>query len=171
MKHVLRPASLRGQINKNSARIVYIFILLFSVHSNAEIFVDRAIVRLGPETSNREDIKVINNDDEVSYVQVEVLEVRNPGTEQEERVTVTDPDKIKLIASPSKLMIPAKSQKLVRVVNLDPGANEERIYRVNITPVLPPLQENKGSVVRIVVAYQSDVIVDTCRTGLMSCIP
>ncbi len=67
---------------------------------------------------------------------------------------------MKLIASPSKLMIPANSQKLVRIVNLDPGSDQERIYRINVTPVLAPLQENEGSVVRVVVAYQLLVIVD-----------
>lgn len=129
----------------------------------AEIFVDRAIVRLGPSSSNREDVKVINNGGEVGYVQVDVFEVRNPGTEQEERIKVIDPDSIKLIASPSKLMIPANSQKLVRIVNLDTAATQESIYRINITPVLPPLQEEEGSVVRIVVAYQLLVITDPAQ--------
>lgn len=128
--------------------------------SHADIFVDRAIVRLGAGAATREDVKVINNGGDVGYVQVDVFEVRNPGTEQEERVKVTDPDAVKLIASPSKLMIPANSQKLVRIVNLDPAATGERIYRINITPVLPPLEQEEGSVVRIVVAYQLLVIVD-----------
>lgn len=126
----------------------------------SDIFVDRAIVRLGADKPPREDVKVINNGSETGYVAVEVLEVRQPGTAGESRVKVTDPDQMKLIASPSKLMIPANSQKLVRIVNLDPGSDQERIYRVNVTPVLPPLQEDEGSVVRVVVAYQLLVIVD-----------
>lgn len=136
------------------------FYLLFSGSAWSDIFVDRAIVRLGADAAPRQDIKVINNGSEVGYVAVEVFTVNNPGTEQEERVKVSDPDKVKLIASPSKLMIPANSQKLVRIVNLDPGNNQERIYRINVTPVLPPLQEGEGSVVRVVVAYQILVIVD-----------
>lgn len=131
-----------------------------SAVSWGDIFVDRAIVRLGADKQPREDIKVINNGSDVGYVEVEVLAVHNPGTPEEQRVKVTDPDQIKLIASPSKLMIPANSQKLVRIVNLDPGSTEERIYRINVTPVLPPLQEDEGSVVRVVVAYQLLVIVD-----------
>ncbi|MCW8194024.1 fimbria/pilus periplasmic chaperone [Proteobacteria bacterium 005FR1] len=126
----------------------------------ADIFVDRAIVRLGADKPPREDVKVINDGSEVGYVSVEVFEVQNPGTESEQRVRVTDPDQVKLLASPSKLMIPPNSQKLVRIVNLEPANDQERIYRINVTPVLPPLQEDQGSVVRVVVAYQLLVIVD-----------
>lgn len=128
--------------------------------SHADIFVDRAIVRMATGESPREDIKVINNGAETGYVQVEVLEVHNPGTPEEERVKVTDPENMTLIASPSKLMIPPNSQKMVRIVNLEPGTARENIYRINVTPVLPPLEENAESVVRVVVAYQILVIVD-----------
>ncbi|WP_460225886.1 fimbrial biogenesis chaperone [Aurantivibrio infirmus] len=128
--------------------------------ATADIYVDRAIVRLAADEEPRKDIKVINNGDDVGYVEIEVFEVRNPGTEQEERVKVTDPEELKLIVSPSKLAIPANNQKLVRIVNLAPGENDERIYRVNVTPVLPPLQDDEGSVVRVVVAYQLLVIID-----------
>ncbi|MGI1678246.1 MAG: fimbria/pilus periplasmic chaperone [Cellvibrionaceae bacterium] len=138
--------------------IVLLFGLPFS--SVADIFVDRAIVRMSADQTPREDIKVINNGNEVGYVQIEVFEVQNPGTEKEERVKITDPDQLKLIVSPSKLMIPANSQKLVRIVNLDPGSNDERIYRINVTPVLAPLEEENGSIVRVVVAYQLLVIID-----------
>ena len=140
--------------------ICVVALALASTCVNADIFVDRAIVRLSADAPPREDVKVINNGDEEGYVQIDVFEVRNPGTDKEERVQVTDPDAVKLIASPSKLAIPPNGQKLVRIVNLDPSTTEERIYRINVTPVLPPLQEESGSVVRVVVAYQLLVIVD-----------
>lgn len=147
-------------IQNFSFRISALFLLMFSLQTSADIFVDRAIVRMSADQTPREDIKVINNGNDVGYVQVEVFEVRNPGSDNEERVKVTDPDQLKLIVSPSKLMIPANSQKLVRIVNLEPGGDEERIYRVNVTPVLAPLEEDDGSVVRVVVAYQLLVIID-----------
>ena len=141
----------------------FVLMSIFSAAAMADIFVDRAIVRLEPNSAPREDVKIINNGSEEGYVQVDVFEVRNPGTEQEERIKVTDPAAVKLIASPSKLAIPPNGQKMVRIVNLDPSRAEERIYRINITPVLPPLQEQSGSVVRVVVAYQLLVIVDSAQ--------
>lgn len=142
---------------------VWIFFLLLPGFACAEIFVDRAIVRMSADQPPREDVKVINNGDTEGYVQVDVYEVRNPGKDNEERVKVTDPNSVKLIASPNKLAIPPGGQKLVRIVNLDPSSTEERIYRINVTPVLAPLQEDSGSVVRVVVAYQILVIVDPAQ--------
>ncbi len=139
--------------------LLFIAVLLAPL-SYADIFVDRAIVRLGADKPPRDDIKVINNGTQEGYVQVEVFEVLNPGTENEQRVPATDPDNIRLLATPTKLVVPAGGQKSVRIVNLEPGNNEERIYRINVTPVLPPLTEEEGSVVRVVVAYQLLVIVD-----------
>ena len=148
--------TMRGSLSLTSLCIC----LLLSQVASADIFVDRAIVRMSPNATPREDVKVINNGDEEGFVQIDVFEVRNPGTDKEERVKVTDPNAVKLIASPSKLAIPPNGQKLVRIVNLDPSSTQERIYRINVTPVLAPLQEDSGSVVRVVVAYQLLVIVD-----------
>jgi len=138
-------------------------LLLLATPVWADIFVDRAIVRMEAGQSPREDVKVINNGSETGYVQIDVFEVHNPGTPEEERLKIPVPETMKLIASPSKLMSPANSQKMVRIVNLEPGSAEERIYRINVTPVLAPLEESESSVVRVVVAYQLLVIVDPAQ--------
>jgi len=137
-----------------------LLLLLLSPFVSADIYVDRAIVRFAADEEPRKDIKVINNGDDIGYVDIEIFEVRDPGTEKETRIKVTDPEDLKLLVSPSKLAIPANSEKLVRIVNLAPGQNSEKIYRINITPVLPPLQDDEGSTVRVVVAYQLLVIID-----------
>ena len=75
---------------------------LFSSHAHADMYVDRSIVIFEKDSQAREDIKVSNSGDENIYVQVEVLQVINPGAENEERVKITDPDKLKLIATPNE---------------------------------------------------------------------
>ena len=110
----------------------------------------------------REDVKVSNTGDENIFVQVEVLEVRKPGTIDEEKVTVSDPSKLKLIATPNKLIVPPGAQKLVRIVSLKPADAEEHVYRINVTPILPPLEE-EASQLRIVVAYQILTIVQAAK--------
>jgi P pilus assembly chaperone PapD len=112
----------------------------------AGIILDRSIVDFSSTEPPRHDVTVINQGDDIAYVKVEVLEVLNPGTEKEERNIVTNPEQIQFVASPSKLAIPAGGRKQVRLVNLAPPG-EEKIFRVNFTPVLPP-----G--VKFVVAYQ-----------------
>lgn len=123
------------------------------------MYLDRSIVDFLPGESPRQDVRVINDSDETLYVQVEVLEVSNPGTEKEQRNPVTDPDRISLLVTPNKLVVAPNSSKIVRMVNLDEQLTAEKVYRVNFTPILPPLQQEAGSKVRLVVAYQVLVLI------------
>ncbi len=139
-------------------QIAAITIFLMSSSLMADMYVDRSIVIFEPDTQPRQDIKVSNSSEDVMYVQVEVFEVVNPGEATEERIKLTDPKKIKLIATPTKLVIPAGGQKLVRIVNLDKNNDQERVYRINITPIVAPLEEEESQL-RIIVAYQVLAIV------------
>lgn len=120
----------------------------------AGIILDRSIIDFMSTEPPRHDVTVINQGDDIAYVKVEVLEVLNPGTEKEERNIVTNPEQIQFVASPSKLAIPPGGRKQVRLVNLAPPG-KEKVFRVNFTPVLPPLEEKtEGLGVKFVVAYQ-----------------
>ncbi len=131
---------------------------LFATTAQAEMFVDRSIVIFEPGGQPRQDVEVSNTGDEVLYVQVDVLRVSKPGAPDEVREKVDNPQDLKLLATPSKLIIPPGSRKLVRIVNLQTSNDEERVYRINVTPIVPPLQE-ESSQLRIVVAYQILTIV------------
>ena len=128
-------------------------LLTFSGLSHAGILLDKSIVDFPSDQPPRQDITVSNQGDEIAYVQVQVLEVTNPGTDQEERRPISDKEDISFVASPSKLAIPPNGRKQVRLVNLSetPG---EKVYRINFTPVLPPLDDSEGMGVRVVIAYQ-----------------
>lgn len=126
-----------------------------SQFSQAGILLDKSIVDFPANEPPRQDITVTNQSDEIAYVKVEVLKVNNPGTEQETRTPVTGEEDIEFIASPAKIAVPPGGRKQVRLVSLtEPG--DEKVYRINFTPVLPPLEdtEKEGIGVRIVIAYQ-----------------
>ena len=148
--------------NSMNAKYLAIFfgltICLISSNLDAEMYVDRSIVIFEAGGPQREDVKVSNTGDEVIYIQVDVFSVLNPGTEEEERVKVTDPKELKLIATPNKMVIPAGGQKLIRIVNLESNNTVERVHRINVTPIVAPLSE-ETSQLRIVVAYQILTIV------------
>jgi P pilus assembly chaperone PapD len=125
----------------------------------AGIILDRSVIDFISTEPPRHDVTVINQGDDIAYVKVEVLEVLNPGTEKEERNIITNPEQIQFVASPSKLAIPPGGRKQVRLVNLSPPG-KEKIFRVNFTPVLPPLEEKtEGLGVTFVVAYQVLVLI------------
>lgn len=141
-----------------SRALILACLTILSAGASAEMFVDRSIVIFEPGAQPRQDVEVSNTGDEVIYVQVDVLQVSNPGTPDEVREKVENPQDLKLLATPSKLIIPPGSRKLVRIVNLQTNNDEERVYRINVTPIVPPLQE-ETSQLRIVVAYQVLTIV------------
>lgn len=151
------------QMNRISASKVWQLALLqlllgFSLLAYGDMYVDRSIVVFPPQSSPRQDVKVTNTDDETIYIAVEVYRVLHPGSEDEERIQHNDPKVLKLLATPNKLVIPPNGQKLVRIMNLDRDSEEERVYRINVTPIVPPLEENVSQL-RIVVAYQILTIV------------
>ena len=115
--------------------------------------VDRIIVDFPASGAPRQDVTVMNPEEEPLYLQVEVLEVSNPGTEQEKREVVKDPQTIGFIATPARLTIPAGSRRAVRLVNLEGHGDVERVYRVNLKPVAAPF-EAETSVIRVLVGYQ-----------------
>ena len=142
LKSIIKTALILGLLAKASTALA------------AEIILDRSIIDFSATEPPRHDVTVINQGDDIAYVKVEVLEVLNPGTENEERNLVNNPERIQFVASPSKLAIPPGGRKQVRLVNLAPPG-EERVFRVNFTPVLAPLEEQtEGLGVKFVVAYQ-----------------
>lgn len=133
--------------------LIMLAAVVLSLPATADMYVDRSIVTFVPGESTRQDIKVSNTDPSEMYVQVEVLKVVKAGTPDEERITVSNPAEMQLLATPNKLVIPSNGQKLIRIVNLEPDNTEERVYRINVTPIVAPLEE-ESSQLRIVVAYQ-----------------
>ena len=132
----------------------------------------RLIVLLLIFTANsplQNDVQIANTSEtETLFVNVEVLEVTAPGTPEETRIVADDPSQIGLIATPDRVILPPGSRRLVRLVNLFPAEKEERIFRVNFTPVAGEF-EAEQSTVRLMVGYQALVIVrpNTTETQLV----
>ena len=126
--------------------------------AEATMRLDRTIVRFDPGGPDRQDVIVFNPDDETMYVEVEVLDVINPGTPNEERIRIVDPRRMDLIASPRKMVIQPAGRKLLRLVNLGGHGDAERIFRVNVKPVPGEMVANR-SAIKVLVGFQLLVIV------------
>lgn len=132
--------------------------LAHSQSTGGGMVLNRAIVVFKPGEPPREDVGVLNQDNENLYLAIDIVEVRNPGTEQEERIAATPPSLPMLVATPNRLIVPPQGRKTIRLVNRE-VTDEERIYRVNVTPKLPPLQNPEKSMIRVILAHQLLVIV------------
>lgn len=136
-------------------------LLALAAPVQAGMVIDRAIVVFKPGDPPRQDVMVMNAGKEPLYVQVEVMEVQNPGTPQEKRVVVTDPEKIALLATPRRFMVEPEGRRSLRLVNQQPKGAQERVYRINLTPAVGKLDgdsEANAMAVKVVVGYQLLVI-------------
>lgn len=125
----------------------------------AGIYLDKIVVEFDPDGLPREDIVVFNDDtNENAYIDITIHEVINPGTENEERILVENPQDANLLVTPAKMVVAPGSKSQVRLVSLNQNSPVDQIFRVTFTPVLAPFAD-EGSAVRIVVAYQALVIV------------
>jgi len=126
--------------------------------AGAVMAVDRSIFHFEPGGPPRADVQIINPDDEPMYVEVEVLEVVFPGTIDEQRLPVADPRAVDFLVTPNRLVVPPKSRRIVRLVNLGGHGEQERVLRINLKPVPAPMQATTSGV-RVLVAHQLLVVV------------
>lgn len=132
--------------------------LVWGGQASASMQLDRTQVVFQPAGPGREDVIVRNAGEDTLYLKVEVLEVTAPGTPEERREVVENPESIGLIATPTKLVIQPERRRAIRLVNLQGHDEAERVYRVNVLPVAPPVKA-EGMGVRVLIAYQLLVFV------------
>ncbi len=132
--------------------------LFISNSALATMSLDRMIVYFNSDKLPRQDIVVANPDPENLYLQTEIFKVSNPGTKNEERVRITNPAELKLLATPQKSIIAPRSRKTVRLVALETPKDNELVYRVTFKPVVGDL-EAKQTAIKLLVAYQALVFV------------
>jgi P pilus assembly chaperone PapD len=137
--------------------LVLAWLLTAAPGLHAEMVLDRSILVFDGDDAGRQDVEVTNTGAENLYLDTEILRVTDPGTEQEARVEVEDPGAAGLLVTPARMVVPPEGRRLVRVVPLEERGETDRIYRVNLLPVVPPLTA-ETTAVKVVVAYQLLVI-------------
>lgn len=131
--------------------------------ANAQLAIDRLWVDFDSSGVPRSDLVVRNESKDRYYITIKTTEIVSPGTDQEQRVAVTDPEKLGLLVTPNRLILEPGQMRAVRMVSLNSGLTDDRIYRVNITPQIGELEvengqtENRGLAVKLLAAF--DVLV------------
>ena len=115
-------------------------LLLSAGLASAGVQLDRVIVYFDADKLPRQDILVTNPDQEPLYLETEIFKVENPGASNEERVRITDPDKMQLLATPGKSIVAPGGRKTVRLVSLNPAPKVEEVYRITFRPVVGELE-------------------------------
>lgn len=145
---------------KYTNQLKYIVIILFLCPTllSADMVLNKSIIYFEPGRQNREDLEIQNVGDTPLYVQITPKIVRNPGTDEQVREVFDNPKEAGLLVSPNKLIVPPKGRKLLRFVNLNKNAQEERVYRVSVTPVVGNLSAKQPGV-KLLIGYEVLVLV------------
>jgi P pilus assembly chaperone PapD len=149
--------------------IVVMMTLAFAFSSspgNADIVVDESIIVMGDAAQSKRDVTVYNNDESANlYLEVTPFEVYNPGEENESLEPLSLNSNPEFLVSPNRAIIPPGSPSILRLLNLQTENDEERIYRINLVPAVPPMElqppgtQAVASALQVVVAYQILVII------------
>jgi hypothetical protein len=111
------------------------------------------------KNANTRDIVEVRNvgPEKKAYFKTELREVLNPqkGTKSEYSTT-KDPSELGLFVTPNKAVLsPQQKSVNISVVNTNKELEKERVYRVDVTPVIPRI-ENSGEVgakFKVLMAY------------------
>jgi len=153
--YILNRPFLRCLLKKS---MLLSLLLLMSSHAIAAITVNKTMMYFNAGESNKQDVIVYNRGTQPAYVKTEIFEVFNAGTPQEQRKKATDLGNLKLLISPNKMMIPAKGRSNIRFSYLG-DHQKERVFRINVTPVVGKIKSDKGMAIKVLVAYQILMIV------------
>lgn len=125
----------------------------------ADFSITSAIIEFNTEKPVQQDIEVVSRSKETQYIVAELYEVQNPGSPQERRVKITEPEQGELLVTPDKLVLAGGGRKVVRFVLLgQPGATE-KVYRAVIKPAIKGLDNESQIGLKVLVGYEVLVIV------------
>jgi hypothetical protein len=132
----------------------------------AQINVTPLSIDFTPKGDKFSDISVMNVSQDMAYVQINISRIDNPGMPNQKTVSITnDPQSFGLIASPTKLAIPAQQLRRVRLLPLIHNNTQDVYYQVKITPVTGELESilspNKAiqAGFQIIVGYETKVFI------------
>lgn len=129
----------------------------------AQLAIDRLWVDLDDERANRSDLVIRNESEDVYYITVVTSEIEKPGTDEEARTSLADPEQLGLLVTPNRLILRPGDLRAIRVVSLNRDLPTDRIYRIKINPEIGELSleqqesENRGLAIKLLAAF--DVLV------------
>ncbi|MEM7079978.1 MAG: hypothetical protein AAF513_15260 [Pseudomonadota bacterium] len=123
----------------------------------ANMILSNVIVHFEPGESTRQDIEIFNSGEDTMYIKIDPKLVLAPGTEQEDRASITNPREAGLLVTPNRLVLPPGATKSIRLVKM--GASfDERVYRISAVPVTNGLDTEQTGV-KVLVGYEILAIV------------
>ena len=131
--------------------------------ASAQLAIDRLWVDFDAAGTPRSDLVIRNESDDKYYITVSTTEVTDPGTSEEQRVAIADPEVLGLLVTPNRIILNPSEIRAIRIVSLNKNVATDRVYRVNVTPQIGELSvsgnddTNRGLAIKMLAAF--DVLV------------
>lgn len=119
--------------------------------ADASLRLNKFFVEADPSERPGE-VFVTNEGNETLYVQITVEEVINPLSETPETLSSQSPEELGILVSPQRLVLQPGDEKRIRVVALE-NPNEDRFFKVTVTPVVGDIESNAAIGVKLMIAY------------------
>lgn len=132
--------------------------LSFAAPAHAQLAVDRLWIDFDG-SENRGDVVLRNESEDRYYISVVPSEIIEPGTENERRVEVPDPEVLGLLVTPNRMIVDPEGMRAIRIVALDADVESDRVYRVKVTPQVGAIEgssagpEDRGIALKVLAAY------------------
>jgi P pilus assembly chaperone PapD len=130
--------------------------------AHAELVLSELIVDLDPGKQTREDIEVWNDSPERAYVAVEPREILDAGLPSQAVRKDSDPQKLGLLVSPSRMILEPGQRKRLRIASLLGLPEREHVYRLTVKPVVGEVQSSATGL-KLLVGYDVLVLVRPVR--------
>lgn len=132
--------------------------MAFGANAN-QISVENVIVYFENNQNSKEDIFVKNLQEENGYVQISVTEIIDPASKTPQRIEHKNIKDSGLLVSPNKLVLEPKGQKgdnkAIRIANLNKNLEKERIYRIQVVPVIADFKQKEKTLgVKVLMGYE-----------------
>lgn len=131
--------------------------LIAPVPAAAEMVLSKVILDFHEAARTHDDIEVFNAGDERLFVVVEPSEILRPGSAEEERRPITDPEAAALFVSPKRLILEPGERRVVRVSLLGASPEHDRVYRLAIKPVVGAVTADVNAL-KVLIGYDALVI-------------
>jgi P pilus assembly chaperone PapD len=123
----------------------------------ADLLLSELVVDL-PAGDARADIELWNNGAERIYVAAIPREIIAPGKSTESARSDSDPEKLGVLVSPSRLILEPGQHRLLRIAYIAPERDRERVYRVTVKPEVGELNSSSSGL-KLLVGYDVLVLV------------
>lgn len=124
--------------------------------AQADLVVSQLIVDLSPERPTG-DVEIHNDSAERQYIVIEPSEIVAAGTPDEKRIAKRNPRDLGLLVSMQRLILEPGQRRMVRLALIGQTANQERVYRVIVRPVVGDVSA-PASGLKLLVGYDMLVL-------------